>query len=46
MNKYGNEEKVYSRKLIRKILRNSLKTNKIKKAFHNKKWLEKYLKTI
>ena len=46
MKKKCNEGKVYSRKLIRKILRNSLKTNKIKGAFHDKKWLKTYLKTI
>lgn len=40
MDKNNNKTGVYSRKLIRKILRNKLKTNKIKEAFHDKKWLK------
>ena len=36
----------YDRQMIRKILRNRLKTNRIKNAFHDKVWLKKYIKAI
>lgn len=41
-----NERKVYSRKLIRKILKSQLKTNKIRDAFHDKNWLKVFIDTL
>lgn len=38
--------KFYDRKLVRNILRNQLKTNKIKGAFHDKEWLRVFLETL
>lgn len=35
-NSKRNERAVYDRQTIRKILRNQLKTNKIRDTFHNK----------
>lgn len=46
MSKNNNEGKIYSRRLIRKILKGQLKTNKIKNAFHDKEWLKVYLETL
>ncbi len=44
--KKNNKRKVYSRRLIRKILKNQLKTNEIKNAFHDEKWLKTFLKAL
>ncbi len=38
--------KFYNRKLVRSILRNRLKTNKINGAFHDKEWLKVYFNTL
>ena len=46
MSKKRNEGKVYNRGLVRKILRNQLKINKIKDRFHDKEWLRVYLNTL
>jgi len=37
---------VYDRHLIRSILKNKLKTNKIRNAFHDKSWLKVFLERI
>ena len=37
-----NDKKVYDRKILRKMIKHTLKSNKIKDAFHDKKWLKAY----
>ena len=44
-NSTKNERAVYDRQMIRKILRNQLKTNKIRDVFHNKDLVEEIIET-
>lgn len=46
MSKNKQTRKVYDRQLIRSILRNQLKTNKIQNAFHDKTWLKVFIERI